>query len=258
LSHGNAKADPTTGWSDHGARWLAADLGRWLAPDPPLDQPDAEAMMGQPGKLNPYVALSNNPIVLEDPDGAEPITLIVIGAATGAVAVYSWVKAGIYATNEQAALKSNTRQDLYDTGVVAAKAGVAAAAGTVGVAWAVGAGVALEGGEQLILEVTDDVEGISAGRVMLKTVGGAMGGLLGGLAGTLKQQGVGRKARYFIELAVGTKLGGTRDVALVQITKGQAHAIQRKDERQRLSELEQWENGGGSCTPTDEGAALCV
>src|SRR5678815_3457639 len=36
----NKVTDPATGWSDHGARWMAPETGRWLTPDPPVKAPD--------------------------------------------------------------------------------------------------------------------------------------------------------------------------------------------------------------------------
>ena len=55
LGAGDHPINPLTGWADHGARWLAQDLGRWLAPDPPLDRPRAEVVMQAPwDTTNPY------------------------------------------------------------------------------------------------------------------------------------------------------------------------------------------------------------
>src|SRR5207302_5688829 len=32
----NKRTEVATGWSDHGARWMAQETGRWLTPDPPV------------------------------------------------------------------------------------------------------------------------------------------------------------------------------------------------------------------------------
>lgn len=36
----NKQTDPDTGWSYHGARWMAPETARWLTPDPPVKAPD--------------------------------------------------------------------------------------------------------------------------------------------------------------------------------------------------------------------------
>jgi RHS repeat-associated protein len=64
----NKPSDPRTGWSYHGARWMAPQTGRWLTPDPPVKAPDP-AFMGAPWKLNPYHYADQNPILFWDPDG---------------------------------------------------------------------------------------------------------------------------------------------------------------------------------------------
>jgi RHS repeat-associated protein len=70
VGFGDKAVNPSTKWADHGARWLAQDLGRWLAPDPPLDYPAAKKVMAAPWNLsNPYTALGNNPVLFEDGDG---------------------------------------------------------------------------------------------------------------------------------------------------------------------------------------------
>jgi RHS repeat-associated protein len=67
----NKETDATTGWSDHGARWLAPETARWLTPDPPVKAPDPK-FMAQPWSLHPYQYVEQNPIVFWDPDGREP------------------------------------------------------------------------------------------------------------------------------------------------------------------------------------------
>jgi RHS repeat-associated protein len=67
----NKRTDVATGWSDHGARWLAPETGRWLTPDPPVAAPDAKFMLA-PWALHPYQYVDQNPIAYWDPDGREP------------------------------------------------------------------------------------------------------------------------------------------------------------------------------------------
>jgi RHS repeat-associated protein len=67
----NKLTDPATGWSDHGARWMAPETGRWLTPDPPVKAPEAK-FMRSPWALHPYQYVNQNPIAFWDPDGREP------------------------------------------------------------------------------------------------------------------------------------------------------------------------------------------
>jgi len=70
----NKRTDPATGWSDHGARWLAPETGRWHSPDPIVVGPDA-TFMAMPWALHPYQYVHQNPVAFWDPDGkcASPI-----------------------------------------------------------------------------------------------------------------------------------------------------------------------------------------
>jgi RHS repeat-associated protein len=66
----NKETDATTGWSDHGARWLAPEAARWLTPDPPVKAPDPKFMI-EPWGLHPYQYVEQNPVVFWDPDGRD-------------------------------------------------------------------------------------------------------------------------------------------------------------------------------------------
>ena len=66
----NKLSDPATGWSDHGARWMAPETGRWLTPDPPVKAPD-EKFMVSPWSLHPYQYVEQNPVQFWDPDGRD-------------------------------------------------------------------------------------------------------------------------------------------------------------------------------------------
>jgi RHS repeat-associated protein len=68
--------DPNTGWSDHGARWMAPSTARWLSPDPEVKGPSAQKMSA-PWTLNPYQYVDQKPTTQWDPDGkcAAPIGL---------------------------------------------------------------------------------------------------------------------------------------------------------------------------------------
>lgn len=69
----NKLTDPATGWSDHGARWMVPETGRWLTPDPPVKAPDPKLMV-QPWALHPYQYVQQNPVAYWDPDGKQPAT----------------------------------------------------------------------------------------------------------------------------------------------------------------------------------------
>ena len=66
----NKESDADTGWSDHGARWMAPETARWLTPDPPVKAPDPKFMV-QPWGLHPYQYVEQNPILFWDPDGRD-------------------------------------------------------------------------------------------------------------------------------------------------------------------------------------------
>lgn len=71
----NKFTDPDTSWSDHGARWLAPDIGQWNSPDPPATAPDPKFML-DPWLLNPYQYANQNPVVYWDPDGNTPAAVM--------------------------------------------------------------------------------------------------------------------------------------------------------------------------------------
>ncbi len=76
----NKQTDATTGWSDHGARWLAPETARWLTPDPPVKAPDPK-FLADPWALHPYQYVNQNPVRYWDPDGREG-SLIHSGGAS--------------------------------------------------------------------------------------------------------------------------------------------------------------------------------
>ena len=64
------RTDPATGWSYHGARWMAPETARWLTPDPPIKAPDPEHL-ADPASLHPYQYVRQNPVLFWDPDGRD-------------------------------------------------------------------------------------------------------------------------------------------------------------------------------------------
>jgi RHS repeat-associated protein len=70
LNELNKRTDATTGWSDHGARWMAPETGRWLTTDPPVAEPDDKFMFA-PWALHPYQYVHQNPVIYWDPDGRD-------------------------------------------------------------------------------------------------------------------------------------------------------------------------------------------
>jgi RHS repeat-associated protein len=69
-NHLNKQTDPATGWSYHGARWMAPETARWLTPDPPVKGPDSR-FLTDPWGLHPYQYVEQNPVLFWDPDGRE-------------------------------------------------------------------------------------------------------------------------------------------------------------------------------------------
>ena len=59
-----SERDGESGLSYHGARYLAAHLGRWISTDP----------AGLVDGLNLYRYVRNNPVTLVDPAGTDPVT----------------------------------------------------------------------------------------------------------------------------------------------------------------------------------------
>lgn len=68
----NKRTEVATGWSDHGARWMAPETGRWLTPDPPVMSADA-SFIAFPWRLHLYQYVNQNPIAYWDPDGRGPV-----------------------------------------------------------------------------------------------------------------------------------------------------------------------------------------
>ena len=69
----NKPSDPATGWSYHGARWMAPETGRWLTPDPPTKAPD-DRYLAEPWSLHPYQYGQQSPTIFWDPDGCDLAT----------------------------------------------------------------------------------------------------------------------------------------------------------------------------------------
>jgi RHS repeat-associated protein len=67
----NKPTDPTTGFSYHGARWMASATARWVSPDPIVKAPDPK-FMAKPWGLHPYHYVEQNPVLYWDPDGRAP------------------------------------------------------------------------------------------------------------------------------------------------------------------------------------------
>ena len=85
--------EPRTEWVDHGARWAAPEIARWLSPDPPAKAPDP-GFMEAPWDLNPYQYLRHR-----DPDGE--FVQVLIGGGVGATVAASVEAARQYLSGEQ-------------------------------------------------------------------------------------------------------------------------------------------------------------
>jgi RHS repeat-associated protein len=75
LNELNKRTDAATGWSDHGARWLAPETGRWLTTDPLVIGPNP-SFMAAPWALHPYQYVNQNPVAYWDPDGRQVAAII--------------------------------------------------------------------------------------------------------------------------------------------------------------------------------------
>ena len=96
----NKETDPETGWSYHGARWMASNTARWLTPDPPTKAPDAK-YLAMPWDLNPYQYVRQNPTLFWDPDGRETVAQLIgrmgvesYGNGGNTAATYGWAALG--------------------------------------------------------------------------------------------------------------------------------------------------------------------
>lgn len=74
----NKRTEVTTGWSYHGARWMAPETGRWLTADPPVKTPST-TQLRSPWGLHPYQYVDQNPVRYWDPDGHDKAVLLYIG-----------------------------------------------------------------------------------------------------------------------------------------------------------------------------------
>lgn len=79
LGYNGKAVDPSTGWSDHGARWHATRFARWLSVDPPLKGPGGLVEHGL--IATPYGFVAGNPVMLWDPDGKRPFNPVYFALA---------------------------------------------------------------------------------------------------------------------------------------------------------------------------------
>ncbi|HSS00287.1 MAG TPA: FG-GAP-like repeat-containing protein [Kofleriaceae bacterium] len=106
----NKLTDPATGWSDHGARWMVPETGRWLTPDPLAKTADAK-LMQKPWALHPYQYVQQNPVAYWDPDGKQPAPTTgetpwtILRSAIGMVNILSG-SSGITVTGSKADIKA--------------------------------------------------------------------------------------------------------------------------------------------------------
>jgi RHS repeat-associated protein len=111
----NKRTEVATGWSDHGARWMAPETARWLTPDPPVTGPDS-AFMDEPWALHPYQYVHQNPMMYWDPDGRDASgQQFRAPPGESAEAVYVGVK--LAQLGEQIRISYEQNAWRYDTGI---------------------------------------------------------------------------------------------------------------------------------------------
>jgi RHS repeat-associated protein len=76
---GGHEWDPGAGLVYAQQRWYEPSTGRFASRDP------AEGKPGFPATTNPYLYAAGNPTAFVDPDGAEPVTLFLMGVAASAL-----------------------------------------------------------------------------------------------------------------------------------------------------------------------------
>jgi RHS repeat-associated protein len=79
--------DEETGLDYFGARYYAANLGRWASPDP--------LVVHGPSPENPYSYVSGNPLARVDPDGLEDVQITPVAAPSGQQSFTAEYHAGI-------------------------------------------------------------------------------------------------------------------------------------------------------------------
>jgi RHS repeat-associated protein len=112
----NKERNAETGWSYHGARWMAPQTARWLTPDPPVKGPQPRHV-AEPWELNPYQYAAGSPVLYWDPNGAANV---MVDPPTSAPDVIKQLRAAVY----ESANRSHARGEM---GCLAAlRAGISA------------------------------------------------------------------------------------------------------------------------------------
>ena len=140
--------DAHTGWADHGARWLAPEIGQWLSPNAPHMQPDPSAL-AHFWDLHPYQYARQSPTLFEDPDGNAVNLIAALGFAAGGAAS----GAGHYAV-----MQLLSGQSIEARPLLAAAVGGGLTGGLIG----------LTGGASLLASKGAIVLGSSAERAILR------------------------------------------------------------------------------------------
>jgi len=112
----NKETNPDTGWSYHGARWMAPQTARWQTPDPPVKAPDGKFLF-KPWSLNPYSYVGQSPTQYWDPDGLNEAPTADENKSSGARAYFSYASPTLHGPRELPVFKQGTGEKLvFGTG----------------------------------------------------------------------------------------------------------------------------------------------
>ncbi|MBL8066237.1 MAG: RHS repeat-associated core domain-containing protein [Chthonomonadaceae bacterium] len=176
------QTDDDTGLELLGNRYYDASIGRFLSRDPIKDGP------------NWYSYCLNDPINRADPSGHELLTLLVIGAIAGGVALFMWGKKKYDESVEERNRKKRLAAIRYEQ--------VGSDDGISGNSWRGDGNRITECVEKQRQEALDQMQEIYVEGPIVKVGGSVIGGIVevGGLVGTGEGEGVGDAIEALVDI----------------------------------------------------------